>query len=157
MKIAIYPGSFDPVTNGHLDILKRALSLFDKVYICIADNPSKNNTFTVEERLTMLKECTKEFSNVEVIYTDDLIVKKAKELNAKAIVRGLRAVTDFEFEFQLSAANSYIDSSIEMVFLMTSLGLGFISSSSIKEMAMHHVDVKGLVPPVVNEYLKKKY
>ena len=157
MKIAIYPGSFDPVTNGHLDILKRAAKLFDKVYICIADNPSKNTTFTMDERLFMLMECTKNFSNVEAIYTSELIVKKAKELEANAIVRGLRAVTDFEFEFQLAAANNYIDPSIEMVFLMTSPGLSFISSSSIKEMAMHHVDVSHLVPTVVNYYLQKKY
>ena len=142
MKIALYPGSFDPVTNGHLDILKRALTIFDK--------------FSVQERVIMLKESTRQFENVEIISTDDLVVKKAKELKANAVVRGLRAVTDFEFEFQLAAANNFIDPDIEMVFLMSSPGLGFISSSSIKEMSMHSVDISSLVPPVVLSYLKKK-
>lgn len=156
MKIALYPGSFDPVTNGHLDILKRALTIFDKVYVCVADNPIKHTTFSVQERVIMLKESTRQFENVEIISTDDLVVKKAKELKASAVVRGLRAVTDFEFEFQLAAANNFIDPDIEMVFLMSSPGLGFISSSSIKEMSMHSVDISSLVPPVVLSYLKKK-
>ncbi len=156
MKIALYPGSFDPVTNGHLDILKRALTIFDKVYVCVADNPIKHTTFSVQERVIMLKESTRQFENVEIISTDDLVVKKAKELKANAVVRGLRAVTDFEFEFQLAAANNFIDPDIEMVFLMSSPGLGFISSSSIKEMSMHSVDISSLVPPVVLSYLKKK-
>ncbi len=157
MKIALYPGSFDPVTNGHMDILNRSLSLFDKVYVCVASNPNKKTTFSLEERIDMLKKSTQDLKNVEVTYTNDLVITKAKELGASAIVRGLRAVTDFEFEFQLAASNSYIDSNIEMVFLMSSVGLGFISSSSIKEMVSHHVDVKDLVPPIVNEYLKQKY
>ena len=129
MKIAIYPGSFDPITNGHLDIILRASKLFDKIYVCIAKNSSKQSFFSSEERVKMVEIATQDFENVEVISTDDLIVNVAKKLNATAIVRGLRAVTDFEYEFQLAAANEYIDQNIEMVFLMASLSKSFISSS----------------------------
>ena len=133
MRKAIYPGSFDPITNGHIDIILRASKLFDKLYVCVAKNLNKTPYFTLEERLNMVKVALKDIPNVEVIATDKLIVSVAKELNAIAIVRGLRAVTDFEYEFQLAAGNEYIDNNIEMVFLMASLNKSFISSSSIKE------------------------
>ncbi len=157
MKIAIYPGSFDPITNGHVDIAKRALKLFDKLYICIANNPMKNYFFSVDERISLVKETFKDYSNIEVIFTNDLIINAAKKVGANAIIRGLRAVTDFEFELQLSAGNSYIDNDIETVFFMTSTGLSFISSSSVKEFASHHVDVSNLVPYSVNKALIEKY
>ena len=157
MKTAIYPGSFDPITNGHVDIVKRALKLFDKVYVCVASNPSKKYTFTNEERMNLAKETFKDFDNVEVISTNNLVINAAKSVGANVIVRGLRAVTDFEFELQLSAGNTFIDNEIETIFFMTSTGLSFISSSSVKEFASHYVDVTSLVPSVVNKALKEKY
>ena len=157
MKKAIYPGSFDPITNGHLDIISRACKLFDKVYVCVANNLNKKTFFTDEERYLMVLEATKNFPNVEVISTDKLIVQIAKDLSATAIVRGLRAVTDFEYEFQLAAGNEFLDSEIEMVFLMASLNKSFISSSSIKEFASYGVDISNLVPNVVVEQFKNKY
>lgn len=156
MKIAIYPGSFDPITNGHLDIILRASKLFDKIYVCIAKNSSKQSFFSSEERVKMVEIATQDFENVEVISTDDLIVNVAKKLKATAIVRGLRAVTDFEYEFQLAAANEYIDQNIEMVFLMASLSKSFISSSSIKEFFTYNVDVSSLVPNIVIEMYNSK-
>ena len=156
MKIGIYPGSFDPVTNGHLDIIERASRLFDKLYVCVAINPNKKSFFTKEERVKMLKSSISNMENVEVVFTDGLVVSKAKELHASAIVRGLRAVSDFEFEFQLAAANEYIDPTIEMVFLMSSSGKGFISSSNVKDFYFSNVDISKLVPQVVIETFKEK-
>ena len=156
MKKAIYPGSFDPITNGHLDIIARACKLFDKVYVCVAKNLNKKTFFTDQERIEMVQESVKQFSNVEVISTDKLIVNVAKELNATAIVRGLRAVTDFEYEFQLAAGNEFLDNEIEMVFLMASLNKSFISSSSIKEFFSFNVDISNLVPEVVVKYFNQK-
>ena len=156
MRKAIYPGSFDPITNGHIDIILRASKLFDKLYVCVAKNLNKAPYFTLEERLNMVKVALKDMPNVEVIATDKLIVSVAKELNAIAIVRGLRAVTDFEYEFQLAAGNEHIDNNIEMVFLMASLNKSFISSSSIKEFYSYNVDITKLVPPIVVEEFNKK-
>ncbi len=157
MKTAMYAGSFDPITNGHLDIIRRAVKLFDKIYICVSINPNKKSLFTRDEKITLIKDSVKEFDNVEVTYTDDLTIKKAKELNVNAIIRGLRAVTDFEYEFQLSSGYRYIDKDIEMVFLMSTLELSFISSSAVKEFASKGVSVESLVPECVQIALKKKY
>ena len=156
MKKAIYPGSFDPLTNGHLDIIKRASDVFDKVYVFVADNPMKKYFFTTEERLNMAKESCKDIPNVEVIYTDGVVVNKAHELGCKVIVRGLRAVTDFEFEFQLAAANEFINDEIETMFLMASSGKGFISSSYVKDFYLNNVDISSLVPEPVLKYFKKR-
>lgn len=156
MKRAIYPGSFDPLTNGHLDIIQRASEVFDKVYVCVADNPTKKYYFDSNERLEMTKEACKNIPNVEVIYTDGLIINKAEELGCKVIVRGLRAVTDFEFEFQLSAANTFINPNIETMFLMSSSGKEFISSSNVKELHRNKVNIGPLVPEVVIKYFNKK-
>lgn len=157
MKTVIYPGSFDPITNGHMDIIERASKLFDKVYVCVAQNINKKTFFTMEERLYMVKESCKNFDNVEVIFTDSLVVNVAKRIGATAIIRGLRAVTDFEYEFQLTAGNEYLDKNIETVFLMASSGKGFISSSSIKEFRLHNVDISPLVPEcVIKEFEKKE-
>ena len=156
MKSVIYPGSFDPITNGHLDIIERVSNLFDKVYVCVADNINKKTYFTAEERVLMVKEACKNFENIEVISTSSLIVTKAKELKCEAIVRGLRAVTDFEYEFQLAAGNEYLDKDIETIFLMASTGKGFISSSYIKEFQKHGVNIEELVPPIVVEMFKRK-
>ena len=156
MKKAIYPGSFDPLTNGHLDIIKRASDVFDKVYVCVADNPMKKYFFTTEERLNMAKESCKDIPNVEVIYTDGVVVNKAHELGCKVIVRGLWAVTDFEFEFQLAAANEFINDEIETMFLMASSGKGFISSSYVKDFYLNNVDISSLVPEAVLKCFKKR-
>ncbi len=157
MKIAVYPGSFDPITNGHLDILKRALRVFDRVIILIANNPNKNTSFTVEERLNMIKEVFKDNSNVIVDATDKLTVNYAKEKGAIAVIRGLRAMGDFEYEFQLSAANRYIDDQIEMVFFMASGELSFISSGTVKEFYFGHQDIRHLVPSSVYHLFKQKF
>ena len=152
MRIGMYPGSFDPVTNGHIDIINRARKLFDKLYVCIAINPNKKSFFTIEEKITMLKEVVKNMDNVEICFTSGLVIQKAKELNVNCLVRGLRAVTDFEFEFQLKSANEYIDPSIEMVFLMSSIGKEFISSSNIKDFYFANDDISNLVTDVVIEF-----
>lgn len=156
MKSVIYPGSFDPITNGHLDIIERVSILFDKVYVCVAENINKKTYFSTEERVLMVKDACKKFDNIEVISTSSLIVKKARELGCDAIVRGLRAVTDFEYEFQLAAGNEYLDKGIETIFLMASSGKGFISSSSIKEFHKHGVKIDELVPKIVIEMFDKK-
>lgn len=157
MKVAIYPGSFDPITNGHIDIIKRTIKMFDKVYICVANNIKKNYVFTLEERINLVKESLKDIKGIEVIHTEDLVINVAKEVGAQVMIRGLRAVSDFEYEFVLAEANSYIDNNIETIFLMASTGNGFISSSAIKEFALHNVDVSKLVPSAVNKALKEKY
>ena len=154
MKIAIYPGSFDPITNGHLDILNRALKIFDKVIVLIAVNPSKTSRFSAEERKAMIEEAVND-SNVQVDIWDGLTVRYAKEHGATHLIRGLRAVTDFEYEFQLASANDFADSSIDSVFLMSKGENSFINSSSIMELYKKGVDVSTLVPPSVIKRLNK--
>ena len=153
MKVAIYPGSFDPITNGHLDILERSLKIFDKVIVLVANNPNKHSRFSVEERVAMIKESVTDI-NVEVDSTDGLTVEYAKKHGAIALIRGLRAVTDFEYEFQLATANDYIDSSIDSVFLMSKHEKSFINSSMIIELHDKGIDVSSLVPPAVLKRLK---
>ena len=154
MKVAIYPGSFDPITNGHLDVLERALKIFDKVIVLVAVNPNKKSRFTPEERVAMIKEATADMKNVEVDSSEGLTVAYAKSHGAKHLIRGLRAVTDFEYEFQLTSANEFIDHEIDTVFLMSTAEKSFINSSYI--MAMHEsgVDVSRLVPKSVLKRLK---
>lgn len=152
---AIYPGSFDPITNGHIDILNRALKIFDKVIILVADNPSKKPTFALEERMAMIKESVAGNPNVSVDFTSGLTVHYAEEKGAHALIRGLRAATDFEYEFQLNSANSFINSCVESVFLMAKHEFMFISSSTIKEMVAGGVDVSELVPAPVLKRLEK--
>ena len=156
MKIAIYPGSFDPITNGHLDILKRALKVFDKVIVLVANNAKKQTTFTIEERRTIIEKVTKNLENVTVDATEGLVVEYAKKVGATALVRGLRAVTDFEYELQVATTNEFIDPTIDMVFFMTHLENTFVSSSTVKELFQQNVDISKLVPMEVNEALKKK-
>jgi pantetheine-phosphate adenylyltransferase len=156
MKRAIYPGSFDPITNGHLDVLSRALKVFDEVIVLVAINPNKKSKFTPEERVTMIKEATKDLKGVVVDSTEGLTVKYAKEHNATCLIRGLRAVTDFEYEFALSATNEFIDESIDMVFFMSHAETSFISSSSIDELHKKGIDISSLVPPSVVKMYKSK-
>lgn len=155
MKIAVYPGSFDPITNGHLDILDRALKIFDKVIVLIANNPNKTSRFSAEERKAMIEEAV-DNKNVEVDVWDGLTVRYAKEHGATHLIRGLRAVTDFEYEFQLASANDFADSSIDSVFLMSKGEKSFINSSSIMELYKKGVDVSTLVPQSVLNRLKNK-
>jgi len=156
MKIAIYPGSFDPITNGHLDILKRALRVFDKVIVLVANNIKKTSFFTVDERVAIIKSVVRDIPNVEVAQTDGLVVDYAMKVNATALVRGLRAVSDFEYELQVATTNEFINPSIDMVFFMTHLENTFISSSTIKELYSQNVDISRLVPPEVIMALKNK-
>ena len=155
MNIAIYPGSFDPITNGHLDMIIRSSKLFDKVIVLIANNPNKVCRFSLTSRVRMIKETTKDISNVEVDSFDGLTVNYAKEHNAKAIIRGLRVVSDFEYEWSYAAANEFINKDIEMVFLMAHKELTFISSSTIDELYRSGVDISSLVPSIVIEEYKK--
>lgn len=154
MKIAIYPGSFDPITNGHLDVLLRASQMFDKVIILVAINDNKKSRFSIEDRVKMIKESITDFKNVEVDSYDGLTVDYAKAHDSKFLIRGLRAVTDFEYEFQLAAANEYADPTIDTVFLMSKAEKSFINSSMIMELAKKGIDVSKLVPPAVLKRLK---
>ena len=154
MKVAVYPGSFDPITNGHLDILNRACSLFDKVIVLVANNPHKSSNFSVEDRVEMIKEAVNNNPKIEVTNDSGLTVEFAKKHGATHLIRGLRAVSDFEYEFQLASANEFIDSKIDTVFLMARGDKTFISSSSIITMAKQGVDVSKLVPASVLKRLK---
>ena len=156
MKKAIYPGSFDPITNGHIDILKRALKAFDEVIVLVADNQNKKSRFTIEERVSMIKDAVKDMKGVSVDSTHGLTVAYAKQVGASHLIRGLRAVTDFEYEFSLAAANRFIDNSIDMVFFMASAEYSYISSSAIDDMYKAHVDISKLVPKSVLKMYEKK-
>ena len=146
MKIAICPGSFDPVTLGHLDIISRASQLFDKVIVAVLCNTSKNPSFTVEERIEFLKEVTAEYDNVEVDSFSGLLVDYAKEKGAVAVVKGLRAVSDFEYEFQMSMINKKLYSDVETVYLNTSQDYMYLSSSVVKQIASFGGDISKFVP-----------
>ena len=156
-RLAIYPGSFDPVTNGHLDIIERGLKIFDKVIVAILINPAKQSLFTVEERIEMLNEALKPFPNSETGCFNGLLVNYARQKNANAILRGMRAVSDFEYEFQMAIMNRRMNREVQTVFLMTGFRWIFTSSSIIKEVARFGGDVEDLVPQIVNESLKEKY
>lgn len=156
-RIAIYPGSFDPVTNGHLDIVRRGTFLFDEIIVAILHNPSKTALFTLEERLDMLKETMKDIPGVSFDTFGGLLVDYAHERGAQAILRGMRAVSDFEYEFQLALMNRKLNRDVQTVFLMTGLRWIFTSSSIIKEAAQFGGDVSDMVPPLVNRKIIEKY
>lgn len=157
MRIGIYPGTFDPVTNGHLDIIKRGSKLFDKLYVLVPTNINKNSLFSTEERVELLKEVTKEIGNVEIEATSMLTVDFARSVNATAMLRGLRMVSDFDYELQLATINRHLNEEVETVFIMSSHEYSFLSSSSVKEMAKFGGDVSHFVPNVVKEALDKKF
>lgn len=157
MKIGVYPGTFDPITNGHLDIIKRAHQLFDKLYIVVPVNMGKSALFTTEERVELIKEVLKDLDDIEVVATDKLTVDFASSVNATAMVRGLRMVSDFDYELQLATINKKLNSQIETVFIMSSHEFSFLSSSAVKEIAKFGGDVFSFVPDVVNTALKNKY
>ena len=156
MKIAIYPGSFDPFTNGHLDILKRACEVFDKVIVLVAVNSAKKTVFTQKERVELLGEILNGMPKVEVDSYDGLTVDYAKKAGAKHIIRGLRAVTDFEYEFQLASANRFACKDVDMVFFMASSEHSFVSSSVVNELRKNGADVSPLVPKEVLKAYDKK-
>ena len=156
-RIAIYPGSFDPMTNGHIDIAERGLKLFDKIIVAILKNPVKEFLFTVEERVEMLEVSFKEYPNIEVDIFDGLLVDYAAKRKSNAILRGMRAVSDFEYEFQLALMNRRLNREVQTVFLMTSFRWIFTSSSIIKEAAHFGGNIEDMVPPVVNQKLKEKF
>ncbi len=156
-KLAIYPGSFDPVTNGHIDIIVRGLKIFDRIVVGILNNPEKNPLFTVTERKAMLEASLKSFANVEVDTFDGLLVDYALQRGAQAILRGMRAVSDFEYEFQMALMNRRLNREIQTVFLMTGLRWIFTSSSIIKEAARFGGNINGMVPKIVNQQLQRKF
>ena len=156
MKRAIYPGSFDPITNGHLDVLKRALNVFDEVIVLVAVNANKQSKFTTLERVEMIKEATKDLKGVIVDSYDGITVKYAREHDAKCLIRGLRAVSDFEYEFSLSATNEFIDDTVDMMFFMSHAETSFISSSYIDQLYRSGVDISKLVPSSVIKMYQKK-
>ncbi|AST92167.1 MULTISPECIES: pantetheine-phosphate adenylyltransferase [Sutcliffiella] len=155
--IAICPGSFDPVTNGHLDIIKRTSKIFDNIYVCVLNNAAKNPLFTVEERIQLLEEVTKDLPNVKIESFQGLLIDYAKSKNATSIVRGLRAVSDFEYEMQITSTNRVLDETIETLFMMTNNQYSFLSSSIVKEIAKYNGEVSELVPPIVKKALQEKY
>ena len=156
MKKALYPGTFDPITKGHLDIIKRALKLFDKVVVAVAVNAEKKPMFSVECRIAMVKAALKKFENVEVVGFSNLTVDLAKEQKASVLIRGLRAVSDFEYELQLGYLNNSLDRAIETVYLMPTLKHAFISSSSVRALLAYDGEVKHLVPKNVYKMIKEK-
>ncbi|WP_058970446.1 pantetheine-phosphate adenylyltransferase [Type-D symbiont of Plautia stali] len=150
---AIYPGTFDPITLGHLDIVTRAAQMFDHIVVAIAASPSKKPLFSLDERVDLARQVTTHLPNVEVVGFSDLMANFAKAQNANVLVRGLRAVSDFEYELQLAQMNRHLLPNLESVFLMPSEGFSFVSSSLVKEVASHHGDVQAFLPAVVHQAL----
>ncbi len=157
MKAAVYPGSFDPVTLGHLDIIKRAADVFDHLTVAVLNNSSKKPLFTVEERIVLLREVTKDLPNVEIDGFQDLLIHYMREKRVNVIVRALRSVSDYEFELQLATMNRKIGDHVETLFMTSSPQYSYLSSSIVKEIAMFHGPVGELVPPVVEQAMQAKY
>ena len=153
-KIALYPGSFDPITNGHLDVLERASAMFDKVVIAVLKHPEKKSFLSVEQRVNLIKESIKDMKNVSVDSFDGLTVEYARKIGAKFLIRGLRTITDFEYEVQLCQTNQVIAPDIDTVFLSTKPQHNFISSSIVRELSSHKTDISKFVPKNVVEYLQ---
>ena len=157
MKKVIYPGTFDPVTYGHIDIVKRAVNLFDEVIVTVAVNPTKSQLFSTEERVMMIKESLNNYERVSVDSFDGLVVEHAKQVGATGIIRGLRQISDFEFEFQMALMNRKLAGDITTIFLMPHEKYTYLNSTVIRNLASLHADVSDFVPPNVHEALKKKF
>lgn len=156
MRTAVYPGSFDPITNGHLDIIKRAAKVFDHVIVGIFVNPEKNGLFSTDEKVEMIKKVVDNIPNVEVKSCSELLVHFMEKEDANVIIKGLRAVSDFEYEFQMALMNNKLDPNIETVFMMTNAQYSYLSSSSVKQVALFGGCIKGLVPDeIVSEVIAK--
>ncbi len=157
MKIGVYPGSFDPITFGHIDIIERAAGLFDKVIIAVSRNSSKKPLFTIEERVQMITQVLAPFSNIEIDSFEALTVHYAEQKGAQAIIRGLRAISDFENEFQMALTNKKIKPNVETVFLMAQPNYSFLSSSVVRELASYGGCIRDFVPPYIEECLTEKF
>ncbi|MEE8305051.1 MAG: pantetheine-phosphate adenylyltransferase [Candidatus Tectomicrobia bacterium] len=157
MTVAVYPGTFDPITNGHLDLIERSLRMFDKLIVAIFDNPMKGPLFNVEERCRMVEEATRGMGNIEINTFNTLLVFYARQCQADVIVRGIRAISDFEYEFQMTLMNRRLDDEIETVFLMPREEYSFVASRLIKEVVSYGGDVKKLVPPPAVLALEEKF
>lgn len=156
-KVAVVPGSFDPITMGHLDIIKRASKIFDEVKVVVMNNSSKNPLFNVEERIALISEVTSAIPNVTVDSFGGLLIDYAVEVKANAIIRGLRAVSDFEYEMQITSMNRFLNEDIETLFMVSNNQYSFLSSSIVKEVAKYSGNISGLVPEAVEKALKKKF
>ena len=156
MNIAIYPGSFDPVTNGHLDIIERTAKIFDKVIVAILINSNKKPTFTIDEKIKMLKAVTKHIPNVEIEFFDGLLVDYVRKKGAHVIVKGLRAISDFEYEFQMAMVNKSVEPDIETLFMMTSNKYSYLSSSIVKELGVLGASLSEFIPEeIMNDVIEK--
>lgn len=155
-RTAIYPGSFDPVTFGHVDIIRRATKIFDKVIVAVADNFMKKNLFSMDERLEMLKEATKDLGGIKVESFKGLVIDFAKKNNVNVLIRGLRVISDFDYELQMAMTNRRLNEEIETLFLMPSEGYSFLSSTLIKEASSLGADISSFVPKAVEDKIKEK-
>lgn len=156
-RVAIYPGTFDPITNGHIDVIERAATLFDKIIVVVARNPRKQTLFTEEERLEMIRESLSHLDNIEVFATDRLTVEFARQVSATAIIRGIRAVSDFEYEFQIALMNRKLCPEVTTIFLMPNEKYTYLNSSIIRELSRYGADVGEFVPSCVIKKLKEKF
>ena len=156
MRIAVYPGSFDPITNGHIDIIERAAQIFDRVYVAILKNSDKKPLFSVPEREALILRATKHIQNVEVISFDGLLVDFMRERKATVIIKGLRAVSDFEYEFQMALINRQLAPEVETLFMMTRAQNQYLSSSIVKEIAKYHAPLEGMVPEEIQKEIYDK-
>ncbi|MFA5353411.1 MAG: pantetheine-phosphate adenylyltransferase [Thermodesulfovibrionales bacterium] len=157
MKLAVYPGTFDPITNGHLDIIERGLRIFDEIIVAVAPSPKKMPLFSIDERLELIGLAVRDCMNVRVETFSGLLVEYAKNRGGVALIRGLRAVSDFEYELQMALMNRRLDTAVETVFMMPSEEFSFLSSTIVKEVASYGGSVKGLVPEVVERALREKF
>ena len=156
MRFAVYPGSFDPITNGHIDIIERAAEVFDKVYVAILNNSSKKPLFSVPERVELIKRVTAHIPNIEVVWFDGLLVDFMREKKATVIIKGLRAISDFEYEFQMALTNRQLAPEVETLFMMTRAQNQYLSSSIVKEIAKYKASLDGMVPDEIQEVIYKK-
>lgn len=156
MKIAVYPGSFDPITNGHIDIIERAAEVFDRVYVSILKNSSKNPLFTITEREELIARVTRHIPNIEVVSFEGLLVDMMREKNATVIIKGLRAISDFEYEFQMALTNRQLAPEVETLFMMTRAQNQYLSSSIVKEIAKYNASLDGMVPKEIQEDIYRK-